>query len=119
MNFEDTNYFRYVTILNKYGVNILDVTPYVDKNRELEIKAYLSDHPEVDNFLIFDNDYVIKDLLEYEIFLDLYNGICDYHIEPAINILNGNLGFYPPNFNFNETYEERVIRINKFHSLKK
>lgn len=112
-------YYQYVKLLNSYGVEIFDVTPLVNQNRELEIIKYLNTHPEVSEFLILDDDYIIDSLREHQIFLDLYMGVREAHIKPAIDILNGKLGFYPPDFNFNETLEERNIRINEYYSRKR
>lgn len=120
IDIKDTTYYKqYVTVLNYYGIDIFDVTPYVDKSRELEIIKYLGMHPEIEEFLILDDDYVIKSLLEHQVFLDLYNGITFEHVQPSIDILNDKLGFYPPEFNFDETYEERLIRIHEYHRSKK
>lgn len=116
---EGIGYYRYVKLLKDYGVEILDVTPLVDLDRELEIITYLKMHPEVSEFLILDDDYVIKSLKEHQVFLDLYNGICEEHVIPSVNILNGELGFYPPDFNFEETTEERIVRINEYHTRKR
>lgn len=33
------------------------------------------------------------------------------HIAPAIAILNGRQGFYPPNYNINESLREKTNRI--------
>ena len=116
----DTCYYRdYVSVLNGYGIEIFDVTPYVCESRELEIIKYLEIHPEIEEYLILDDDVIIKSLLEHQVFLDLYNGITFEHVKPSINILNGQLGFYPPNFNFDENYEERLVRIHEYHSVKK
>lgn len=114
-----TNYFQYIKLLKEYGIEIFDVTPYMKQNREVEIMAYLESHPEIDQFLILDDNTICMSLLEHQVFLDLDMGIRDEHIEPSINILNGNLGFYPPNFDFNETLEQRSIRINEYHSRKR
>lgn len=118
IDFKSTLFYNYVKILNEHGIEIFDVTPYVNKDRELEIIQYLKMHPEIEQYLIFDDDYIIESLKEHQIFLDLYKGITWEHVEPAINILNGNLGFYPPDFNFNETVGERMVRINKYHAKK-
>lgn len=119
INYRDTNYFRYVTGLMDIGVEIFDVTPYVEGNRELEICEYLKIHPDIEQFLILDDDYIMDSLIEHQVFLDLYNGICAEHVKPSIDILNGKLGFYPQNFNFDETIEERMVRINQYHLRKK
>ena len=119
IDYRQTSFYEIVRILHENGVIISDITPYVNANRELEIIEYLRYHPEIEQFLILDDDSVIKSLKEHQVFLDLYNGISEEHVIPSINILNGNLGFYPPNFDFNETLEERSIRINKYHTRKK
>lgn len=118
-DYKTTLFFEYLTKLKQYGIEISDITPYVNGNRELEINEYLKKHPEVEQFLILDDDLVIESLKEHQVFLDLYNGICEEHVVPSVNILNGKLGFYPPNFDFNETLEERTIRINEYHSRKR
>jgi hypothetical protein len=112
-------YYRYVKKLKEYGIEVLDVTPFCDLDRELEIMTYLQMHPEVSEFLILDDDYIINNLKEHQVFLDLYRGICEEHVEPSLRILNGELSFYPANFNFSETNEERILRINKYYSRKK
>ena len=112
-------YYHYIKQLKEYGIDIFDITPLVNLNRELEIKAYLDSHSEIEEFLILDDDYIINGLIGHQVFLDLYNGVCEEHVVPAINILNGKLGFYPPNFNFLETQEKRIIKCNKYHSKKK
>ena len=88
-------------------------------NREKEIIKYLEEHSEIEEFLILDDDYVINSLKEHQVFLDLYRGITQEHVEPSINILNGRLGFYPPEFNFDETPIQRNNRINQYYSRKK
>lgn len=119
VNYADSRYYYYVSELKKLGIDIFDVTPYVDGNREKEIIKYLGEHPEIDEFLILDDDYVIDSLKEHQVFLDLYAGITKEHINPSIDILNGKLGFYPKMFDFNETQAQRMIRINNYYSRKK
>ena len=107
-NYKKTTFYKYVEELKKYNI-----TPYVDENRELEIIEYMKNHPEIEEFLILDDDYIIEYLKEHQVFLDLYSGITEEHIKPSLNILNGDLGFYPSNFDINESLEKRLIRINK------
>lgn len=57
-----------------------------------------------------------KELQHYQVFLDLYRGLQEEHIIPSLNILNGNLGFYPPNYDRSETSAELNYRINKYYS---
>ncbi|MBQ2872847.1 MAG: hypothetical protein IJE89_02490 [Bacilli bacterium] len=119
VKYDDSRYSYYVSELKKLGIDIFDVTPYLEGNREKEIAKYLEEHPEIEDFLILDDDYVINSLKKHQVFLDLYMGITKEHVEPSVRILNGKLGFYPPDFNFDETLEERNIRINQYHSRKR
>jgi len=118
INYEDTGCYKYIKILEMYGIETYGITPYVKGKRELEIIEYLNEDPEIEEFLILDDDSVIESLKDHQVFLDLYKGITEEHIIPSINILNGNLGFYPPDFNFFETPMERLIRINKYYNNK-
>lgn len=53
------------------GIKILGRTPYVlNKERGDEIQKYLDDHPEVENFLIFDDDSDMGNLVDHLIRTD-------------------------------------------------
>ena len=91
--------------LNELGIQIHDLTPFVDANRTLEIKIYIEEH-QIEQYVILDDELIEEELQEHQVFLDLYRGLQEEHIIPALNILNGNLGFYPPNYDRNETPEE-------------
>ena len=110
-------YREYVSVLNELGIIIDDVTPYCKENRSLEIKSYLSEH-EVESFVIVDDELISEDLQEHQVFLDLYKGLEEHHIEPIINILNNKLGFYPNDYDRTETSMELLIRINKYYNTK-
>ena len=111
---ETPMYKKYIKKLNELGIDIFDFTPYsIDENRELEIINYLNSHPEIDQYLILDDDHIIEKCRNHEIFLDLQSGLREKHILPAINILNGRLAFYHDYENLNETPEERCIRMNE------
>ena len=111
----------YVKSLKEKGIDIFDCTPLVNCEREQEILKYLENHPEVTEFVILDDDYIIKSLKDHEIFIDLQAGLKEKHVIPAIRILNGNLSFYHDctEEELNETPEERVLRMNQiYHDLK-
>lgn len=108
-------YNNYVKHLNDLGIQIYDLTPLLNTNRTLEIKKYLQEH-EIEQYVILDDDLIGEELQEHQVFLDLYRGLQEEHIIPALNILNGKLGFYPPNYNRNETPEELNNRINYYYS---
>ena len=108
-------YNNYVKFLNELGIQIHDLTPFVDANRTLEIKKYIEEH-HIEQYVILDDELIEEELQEHQVFLDLYRGLQEEHIIPALNILNGNLGFYPPNYDRNETPEELNYRINSYYS---
>ena len=108
-------YINYVKFLNELGIQIHDLTPFVDANRTLEIKKYIEEH-QIEQYVILDDELIEEELQEHQVFLDLYRGLQEEHIIPALNILNGNLGFYPPNYDRNETPEELNYRINSYYS---
>lgn len=109
-------YKNYVIPLKELGIEIHDITPFINSSKILEIKDYIDSH-KIEDYIILD-DELIKDnkLQAHQVLLDLYLGLQPHHIEPIINILHGHLGFYPPNYNLNETAEELVIRINEYHN---
>lgn len=107
---------RFVTTLKHSGIQIYDYLPQlvVDKEedkRELEIIYYLGQHSEIENFVIIEDDFVMKQLYDHQVFIEYSNGFTSEYVEPAIRILNGHLGFYPENYDRNETFEERMYRL--------
>lgn len=115
--YEKTKYYKYVIELERFGVKIDAITSYSeDENREQEINAYLEVHPDIEQFVILDDDFVGHSLKEHQVYLDLYNGLQIEHIVPILQILSGNLGFYPADYDINETPEQRNIRINQYHN---
>ena len=95
------------------------MTPYIEYNRTLEIQNYLYAH-EVEEYVIIDDDLIGEKLQEHQVFLDLYKGLQLEHIKPVLKILDGQLGFYPSNFNLKETPDEKLLRISKYYnSIKK
>lgn len=111
---------NYVKGLKKKGVDIYDCTPFLesgikDNKREREISEYLKNHTEITQYVILDDDYIMENLKEHEIFIDIQGGLREKHIVPAINILYGNLKFYHDctEEQLRETPEERLIRMNE------
>ena len=98
INYENTIYYRFVTILNDMGVDIFDVTPYVYADRKSEIMEYLKTHKEISQFVILDDEFVSDNLKEHQVLIDNYTGLSSEHVKPSVNILNGILGFYPDNY---------------------
>lgn len=108
-------YQEFIKPLFEMGIEVYGFTPFINGKqenvRELEIEAYLSEHEEIEEFVIIEDDYVMKHLYEHQVFIEYSDGFDYKYIEPAINILNGNLGFYPPNYDRSETFYERLVRL--------
>lgn len=118
-SFVSNFYRKYIKPLNELGIEIYDMTPCIEYNRTLEIQNYLYAH-EVEEYVIIDDDLIGEKLQEHQVFLDLYKGLQLEHIKPILKILDGQLGFYPSNFNLKETPEEKLLRISKYYnSIKK
>ena len=45
--YENTSFYKDIKTLKEYGINISDITPYIDGNRWLEINEYLKIHSEI------------------------------------------------------------------------
>jgi hypothetical protein len=77
---------RYAGLIRPiYGITPLSK----DRHRGREIKEWLDEHPEVTNYVIIDDD---NDMLEEQephfVQTSWYEGINDYNVEKAIEILN-------------------------------
>lgn len=112
--YESRFYKKYVDALSKYGIEIYDLTPFANFDRTLEIKKYIEDN-HISEYVIIDDELIGEELQEHQVFLDLYQGLKEEHINPTIDILNGKLGFYPQNYNRKETNEQLIHRINNYY----
>ena len=105
-----TDYFapEFIKILNRYGLALYDVLPIITLEngkralRQDEIKMWLSQNTDVENFVILDDEssflmdfvgenFIILNRLPIgEMVCDMNDstGLCEEHIEMAINILN-------------------------------
>ncbi len=107
---------NYIQPLEKMGIEIYGYTPFVsgvrvEEAREFEIELFLEKHSEVKEFLIVEDDYVMQRLYDHQIFIEYSGGFISEYVEPAVQILNGNLGFYPPSYDRRETFQERIQRL--------
>ena len=88
-------------IFNKYGIEIYDTTPTQKKSREEEIKSWLSNRNDIENFIIIDDDgdsfYELYDKLiqtskvrqNYLLtFMKESFGLCERHITEIVDRLN-------------------------------
>lgn len=109
--------------LKNLGIEIYDYTPFVDVDRmvrrEAEIEAYLVNHPEISQFVILDDECVLMKFENHQVFIEYANGLQEEHIVPAIAILNGGLGFYPPEYDKSETFGNRLRRMLTYRAKSK
>lgn len=113
---EDTECYNFfLKPLIQAKIEIYGYTPTLDSNlengREAEILYYLKQHPEIEEFVIIEDDYVMNKLYNHQVFIEYSDGFSSQYVEPTVEILNGNLGFYPPEYDRNETFQERVHRL--------
>lgn len=78
--------------IESVGIEIIGITPKA-KNREEEIKLYLNEHPEVDNYCILDDDYEMEELNENLVKLpsqieEGQKGLEEVYMYKAIDILS-------------------------------
>ena len=109
---------KYLEVLKTMDIPIYDITPYVLEDKSEEIKAYLESNPLITDFVIVDDELVSMDLRKYQVYLDLYKGLEEEHIKPILDILRGKRGFYPDDYNQQETNEHRLKRINRYYNLR-
>lgn len=97
-------YWMYEYLVNelaRYGMEIIDKTPYVENNRPLEIKTWLDNHVDKDDirFVSLDDDWSKEHYDEYGIGDCLVQtkffcndvsegGLQQEHVDKAIEILN-------------------------------
>lgn len=119
-NYQGSYFAKYMDILNREDIEIFDVTPYIGENqsdlKEKEIKKYLESNPLITDFVIIDDEIVSKFFKKEQVRTLYTTGLEDSNINEVIDILNGNLGFYPKNYNIKETSEQKLIRINRHHN---
>lgn len=99
-------------LIDKYHIEVIDKTPRLKSSskREDEIKAWLSEHSEVDNFIILDDEdadlqcFVGNHLVKtsYKCFVNEYSGLSKVHVKQSIKLLNTNKN----NFNKEDYYYE-------------
>lgn len=75
---------------HKYGLSLYDSTPRLsDKQRGHEIAAWLEKNPDVDKFIILDDDSDMAHLKEHLVQTSWLAGLQPSHIEKAMKLLEG------------------------------
>ena len=77
--------------IEKAGISIIGITPKC-KTREDEIKVYLLNHPEIENYCILDDDYEMESLQDHLVKLqpqieEGQKGLEEVYMHQAIKIL--------------------------------
>lgn len=79
--------------LRQKGIDFVDTTPReidITMSRGAEIKAWLDNHPEVEKFVILDDDELqIEEYLPYHVKTNFKYGLTREKAAEAIKILNG------------------------------
>lgn len=119
---------RYIESLVEMGIQIADCLPPLSEDlmekikeedrREKRIILYLNKHPEIKEFVIIEDDFLMKKLHAHQVFIEYSDGFTSRYVEPSLRILNGELGFYPEAYDRSETIEERFVRIFPDKSLR-
>ena len=78
------------SIFSKYGLQIFDKTPELHERREIEIKSWLDAHPEVENYVVFDDRLLSADYLNGHFIKtsNYFDGLDETDVQKAIEILN-------------------------------
>lgn len=75
--------------LRNVGLEFIDKTKEL-KDRATEIEEWLSRHPEVENYVILDDECIsLARLKKNLVQTTFYRGLLPEHVSKAINILNG------------------------------
>ncbi len=78
------------SILKRAGVvaPVVGETPYLPgRERGIEIRAWLSQHPDVESYVILDDDSDMGELVDHLVLTDWDLGIQDKHVEMAFRRL--------------------------------
>lgn len=79
----------FLSLLDMYGITLYDRTQSIEGNRTKEIHAYLKMHPEIDNYIILDDEYVDDpNLIQTSYYTD---GLTREHVNLAISKLSSRL----------------------------
>lgn len=95
---ESESYQYLVNKLAKYDLSIYDHTPIMKHNRPLEIKTWLSEHEDIENWVSLDDDFDESEYINYDIGGHLIHtsfwsendtdGLREWHIEEVSKIFN-------------------------------
>lgn len=79
--------------LGEYGIDILDKTEHYGDRRGAQIREWLSEHNNVENYIILDDEYFVDypGLEEHIVKTSFYSGrgLNENHISKAIRLLKG------------------------------
>lgn len=80
-----------IDTLLENGIDVIGITPKAD-SREEEIQLYLSNHPEIENFCIIDDDYEMENLKDNLVKLPMQieegqMGLTQEYADKALEIL--------------------------------
>ena len=79
--------------LNLYGLSIADTTPYTGADRGEDISAWLSNHPEVTEYAILDDDSDMTTHINHLTQTSFQTGLRKEEADNCIDILNNNIKY--------------------------
>lgn len=76
-------------IFAEYGLSIFDKTPKLHLRRELEIKHWINEHSNIDNFVVLDDMFLGAEFLEGHFVKtsNYHDGLDETNVKEAIEIL--------------------------------
>jgi hypothetical protein len=77
-------------LFGSHGLQIFDKTPVLPEGREAEIKAFIEQHPEIENFVVLDDRLLGADHLKghFVKVSSYFGGLDETDIQKATDILN-------------------------------
>lgn len=79
--------------LGEYGISVLDKTAHYGDRRGTQIREWLSEHNDVENYIILDDDYFMDypGLDDHIVKTSFYSGrgLNESHVQKAIKLLKG------------------------------
>ena len=81
---------NFLSAFEKYRLSFYDMTPLLSGHRDEEIRQWLSEHTEIDTFVILDDEnYGWKELEAHWVKTSYNTGLTDKDVQEAVSILHG------------------------------
>lgn len=102
---------KFKDTFDKFISNIIGMTECIDGLRGNEIKSYMNEHPEVENYVIIDDDSdMCDDQLCNFVQTDTWDGITERDAKLCVDILNGIKILNPIRMNYELRFRWMLMR---------